>query len=38
MHCNRPNVPLRELRFRCGQCGTDRTDFVVTAQDANTRS
>ena len=23
--------PLTELRFRCLQCGTDRTDFVVTS-------
>jgi hypothetical protein len=23
-------VPLNQLRFRCSQCGTDRTDFVVT--------
>jgi hypothetical protein len=24
---------LTELRFRCSQCGTDRTDFVVTSRD-----
>jgi transposase-like protein len=29
----RGNVPLTELRFRCSQCGTDRTDFVVTSRD-----
>ena len=23
-------VPLTELRFRCSQCHTDRTNFVVT--------
>jgi transposase-like protein len=27
------DVPLTELRFRCSQCGTDRTDFVVTSRD-----
>jgi hypothetical protein len=27
------NMPLTELRFRCSQCGTDRTDFVVTSRD-----
>jgi hypothetical protein len=25
------DVPLTEPRFRCSQCGTDRTDFVVTS-------
>jgi hypothetical protein len=29
----RGDVPLTELRFRCSQCGTDRTDFVVTSRD-----
>src|SRR5271165_2715699 len=29
----RGDVPLIELRFRCSQCGTDRTDFVVTSRD-----
>ena len=28
----RGDVPLTELPFRCSQCGTDRTDFVVTSQ------
>ena len=27
------DVPLTELRFRCSQCGSDRTDFVVTSRD-----
>jgi hypothetical protein len=27
------DVPLTELRFRCSQCGTDRTYFVVTSRD-----
>jgi len=27
------DVSLTELQFRCLQCGTDRTDFVVTSQD-----
>ena len=27
------DVPLTELQFRCSRCGTDRTDFVVTARD-----
>ena len=29
----RGNIPLTELRFRWSQCGTDRTDFVVTSRD-----
>jgi hypothetical protein len=29
----RGDEPLTELRFRCSQCGTDRTDFVVTSRD-----
>jgi hypothetical protein len=29
----RGNVPLTALLFRCLQCGTDRTDFVVTSRD-----
>jgi transposase-like protein len=29
----RGDVPPTELRFRCSQCGTDRTDFVVTSRD-----
>jgi hypothetical protein len=29
----RGDVPLTELRFRCSNCGTDRTDFVVTSRD-----
>jgi hypothetical protein len=29
----RGDVPLTELRFRCSQCGTDRTDFVVNSRD-----
>ena len=29
----RGDVALTELRFRCSQCGTDRTDFVVTSRD-----
>jgi hypothetical protein len=29
----RGDVPLTTLRFRCSQCGTDRTDFVVTSRD-----
>ena len=28
----RGGVPLTELRFRCSQCHTDRTDFVVTSR------
>jgi rubredoxin len=28
------DVPLTELRFRCSQCGTDRTDYVVTSRDS----
>ena len=27
------DVPLTEPRFRCSQCGTARTDFVVTSRD-----
>jgi len=29
----RGDVPLIELRFRCSNCGTDRTDFVMTSRD-----
>jgi hypothetical protein len=29
----RGDMPLTELRFRCSQCGTGRTDFVVTSLD-----
>jgi hypothetical protein len=29
----RGDVPLTALRFRCSQCHTDRTDFVVTSRD-----
>ena len=29
----RGDVPLTELQFCCSQCGTDRTDFVVTSRD-----
>ena len=28
----RGDMPLTELRFRCSQCGTDRTDFVGTSR------
>ena len=34
----RGDVPLIELRFRRLQCGTDRTDFVVTSRDKMTFS
>jgi hypothetical protein len=33
VEAGRGNVPLNQLRFRCSQCGTDRTDFVVTSRD-----
>ena len=33
VEAGRGDVPLTELRFRCSQCGTDRTDFVVTSRD-----
>ena len=29
----RGDVPMTELQFRCSQCGTDRTDSVVTSRD-----
>jgi hypothetical protein len=29
----RGDMPLTKLRFRYSQCGTDRTDFVVTSRD-----
>ena len=29
----RGDVPLTQLRFRCGRCGSGRTDFVVTSRD-----
>ena len=33
LESGRGDVPLTELRLRCSQCGTDRTDFVVTSRD-----
>ena len=27
------DVPLIHLKFRCSNCGSDRTDFVVTSRD-----
>jgi hypothetical protein len=30
----RGNVPLTALRFRCSNCGSDRTDSVVCSRDA----
>ena len=27
------DVPLTRLKFRCSNCGSDRTDFVVTSRD-----
>ena len=30
----RGDVPLTELRFRCSNCGSRRTDWVVTAGSA----
>ena len=27
------DVPLTHLRFRCSNCGSDRTEFVVTSRD-----
>jgi hypothetical protein len=29
----RGDVPLVELRFRCANCGSRLTDFVVTSRD-----
>jgi hypothetical protein len=29
----RGDVPLIHLRFRCSNCSSDRTDFVVTSRD-----
>jgi hypothetical protein len=29
----RGDVPLTRLKFRCSNCGSDRTDFVVTSRD-----
>jgi hypothetical protein len=29
----RGDVPLTELWFRCSQCGTDQTEFVMTSRD-----
>ena len=29
----RGDVPLIHLKFRCSNCGSDRTDFVVTSRD-----
>ena len=33
VEAGRGDVPLKELRFRCSRCGSDLTDFVVTAKD-----
>ena len=33
----RGDVSLTELRFRCSQCGTHRTDFVVTSRTTRNR-
>jgi hypothetical protein len=33
MESGRGDVPLMHLRFRCSNCGSDRTDFVVTSRD-----
>jgi hypothetical protein len=30
----RGDVPLTRLRFRCSNCGSDRTDWVVTSKGA----
>jgi hypothetical protein len=29
----RGDVPLTSLRFRCSNCGSERTDFVATSRD-----
>ena len=29
----RGDVPMIHLKFRCSNCGSDRTDFVVTSRD-----
>jgi hypothetical protein len=34
---DRGDVPLIELRFRCANCGSRLTDFVVTAAEATGR-
>ena len=33
VNAGRGDVSLTQLRFRCSQCGTHRTDFVVTSKD-----
>ena len=33
----RGDVPLVELRFRCSNCGSGLTDFVVTSAEATGR-
>ena len=33
----RGDVPLVEMRFRCANCGSRLTDFVVTATEATGR-
>jgi len=30
----RGDVPLVQLRWRCGRCRSDRVDFVCTSRDA----
>ncbi|HME20016.1 MAG TPA: hypothetical protein VKI44_01390 [Acetobacteraceae bacterium] len=34
----RGDVPLTHLRFRCSQCGTGNTGFVVTSRDNRHRA
>jgi len=28
------DVPIKDLKFRCTECGSSRTDHVVTSRDA----
>ena len=30
----RGDVPIKDLKFRCTECGSSRTDHVVTSRDA----
>ena len=33
----RGDVPLMQLRFRCGNCGSRRTDWAATAKETGPR-
>ena len=34
MDAGRGDMPIKDLRFRCAECGSRHTDWVMTARDA----